>query len=404
MARFRPRNTRRVADDQPALKLWSRTLNRRTFLFLIPSALLFGCSHRDVKKGVRSTQRALSGDVAGAVGAYIPTSGVPEVDQLVRRQVSALIGKIQKYWKDRKVPTETEYVKYTDGYQSRAVVNFETGRIRVETRRQDDPRGALRRAIVATLLTPEDPTTVDLLSDREVKIGGQPFLYDLVVDHENQNIRWPWRAERYADHLLRTRYETSGSGRSRVHFVSFEMVREYQGRQQFKFQDSVIRNARRFNQPPALIYAIMEAESSFNPYAVSHVPAYGLMQIVPTTAGRDCHQLIYGRPGTPTREYLFVPENNIRMGTAYLHILDTRYLKMVQNPRSREYCVIAGYNTGSGNVLRAFHRDRNQAVARINAASPREVYEHLVRNLPYQETRNYLPKVVRFKSKYASLR
>ncbi len=91
-------------------------------------------------------------------------------------------------------------------------------------------------------------------------------------------------------------------------------------------------------------------------------------------------------------------------GTAYLHILDTRYLKMVQNPRSREYCVIAGYNTGSGNVLRAFHRDRNQAVARINAASPQEVYEHLVRNLPYQETRNYLPKVVRFKSKYAALR
>lgn len=379
-------------------------MNRRTFLFLIPAALLFGCTQRDVEKGIRSTHRALSGDVAGAVGAYIPTSGVPEVDQLVRRQVSALIGKVQKYWKDRKVPTETEYVKYTDGYQSRAVVNFETGRIRVETRRQDDPRSALRRAIVATLLTPENPTTVDLLSDREVKIGGQPFLYDLVVDHENQNIRWPWRAERYADHLLGTRYETSGSGRTRVYFVSFEMVREYQGRQQFKFQDSVILNARRFNQPPALIYAIMEAESSFNPYAVSHVPAYGLMQIVPTTAGRDCHQLIYGRPGTPTREYLFVPENNIRMGTAYLHILDTRYLKMVRNPRSREYCVIAGYNTGSGNVLRAFHRDRNQAVARINTASPQEVYEHLVRNLPYQETRNYLPKVVRFKSKYASLR
>ncbi len=393
-----------MANQQPAQRRWNLTVNRRSFLTLIPTALLFGCTHRDVEKGIKSTQRALSGDVAGAVGAYIPTSGVPEVDQLVRRQVSTLISKIQRYWKDRKVPTETEYVKYTDDYQSRAVVNFETGRIRVETRRQDDPRGALQQAIVATLLTPEDPTSVDLLSDKEVRIGGQPFLYGLVVDHENQNIRWAWRAGRYADHLLRTRYETSGSGRSRVHFVSFGMIREYQGRQQFKFQEFVIRNAKRFNQPPDLIYAIMEAESSFNPYAVSHVPAYGLMQIVPTTAGRDCHQFLYGRPGTPTREYLFVPENNIRMGTAYLHILDTRYLKMVQNRRSREYCVIAGYNTGSGNVLRAFHRDRRQAVARINAASPQEVYEGLVRNLPYQETRNYLPKVVKLRSKYAALR
>ena len=377
-----------------------KLLARREFLLWLAALPLAGCTPSQVQQGIRAADRVLAGDAAGAVAGYIPVTGVAVVDRLVQRQVRALINEIRKRWDDEKVASETEYVKYTDDFQSRAIVNFERGEIRVETQREDEPQAALRQAIVTTLLTPEDPTKVDLLSAEEIKGDGRPFLYQLVTDHDGENIRWPWRAERYADHLLATAYRSETVGRRRLHFVNFAMVREYQANQQFKFQNYVLTNARRFNQPPPLIYAIMEAESSFNPYAMSHVPAYGLMQIVPTSAGRDVHQLLYGREGTPSRDYLFVPENNIRMGVAYLHILDTRYLRMIENPQSREYCVIAAYNTGSGNVLRAYHRDRNQAVAMINRNSPRANYNHLVRNLPYQETRSYLPKVVNLKEKY----
>ncbi|HKK50275.1 MAG TPA: transglycosylase, partial [Myxococcota bacterium] len=60
------------------------------------------------------------------------------------------------------------------------------------------------------------------------------------------------------------------------------------------------------------------------------------------------------------------------------------------------------YNTGHGNVFKAFTgRMRPKAAfARINRMSPTEVYEHLVRNLPYAETRRYLPKVVSRLSRY----
>jgi membrane-bound lytic murein transglycosylase C len=144
----------------------------------------------------------------------------------------------------------------------------------------------------------------------------------------------------------------------------------------------------------------MEAESSFNPYAISHIPAYGLMQIVPRSAGRDAHRLIYGKDGTPTKDYLFVPKNNIQMGSAYLSILNERYLAGVRDAKAREYCVIAGYNTGSGNVLKAFHSNRDTAFAQINRLNAAQVYQHLVNNLPYEETRRYLQKVSQFESKY----
>lgn len=377
---------------------------RRDFLLWLAFLPLAGCTPAQIQRGLSTTERVLSGDMAGAVSRQIPVTGLGVVDQAVRRQVQTMVREIGRRWTDEKVASEREYVKYTDNYQTRAIVNFDRGLIRVETVRPQKPRATLRRAIVATLLTPEDPARVDLLSAREIPADGRPFLYRLVVDHEGEYIRWPWRAERYADYLLAHAYRREPAGDRTVHYVTFAMVRQYQQNQQFKFQQAVLENARRFNQPPPLIFAIIEAESSFNPYAMSHVPAYGLMQIVPTSAGRDAHQLLYGRAGTPTREYLFVPANNIRMGTAYLHILDRRYLRGVENRLSREYCVIAAYNTGSGNVLNAFDRgDRTRALARINRLAPQEVYRHLVRNLPYRETREYLPKVVRLQDKYRGI-
>ncbi len=312
-----------------------------------------------------------------------------------------MVEKLAQEWGDEKVPSNKEYVKYTDDYRTRAIVNFQSGNIRVETLESENRREKLKTAIVHTLLTPQDPRQVDLLSDEQVEIGEKPFLYNLVLDQDNKPVRWEWRAKRYARYLLRNSSQQDTYNDRRRFFVQFEMVKDHAREQQRQYKEHVHNSAQRFRIDPSLIYAIIEVESSFNPYAISHVPAYGLMQIVPQTAGRDAYQLIYNRKGTPSREYLFQPANNIQMGTAYLHILSSKYLDEIHNPQTKEYCVIAGYNTGSGNVLRTFDSDRDKAFSRINSMSSQQVYKYLVRNLPYSETRDYLPKVTRAKHNYA---
>ncbi|ADU64890.1 Lytic transglycosylase catalytic [Desulfurispirillum indicum S5] len=384
----------------PSHSFWQTSFPRRAVLLSLALLPLSGCSSREVRRHFEQMGKAAVDEGLDTISSGIPSTGNTVMDELVRQQFRQLADRLRAKWGDERIASPTEYVKYTDDYNTRAIVNFETGSIRVETIASDNPRTVLEKAIITTLLTPEDPGKVDLLSDRAVEVGSQPFLYNLVLDHEGQPIRWEWRAQQYASYLIQTAYQQDRSQSLVRHFVSFAMVDGYQSNQQRHYQEYVSTNSQRFGIRQPLIYAIMEAESSFNPHAMSHIPAYGLMQIVPTTAGRDSHELIYGQPGTPTKEYLFVPGNNVRMGVAYLSILNDRYLARVTHPQSREYCVIAGYNTGSGNVLRAFDSDRSRAFDRINALSPQQVYHHLVQHLPYQETRDYMRKVTTFERKY----
>lgn len=144
-----------------------------------------------------------------------------------------------------------------------------------------------------------------------------------------------------------------------------------------------------------LIFSIMHTESDFNPKARSYAPAYGLMQLVPRSGARDAYQMVYGIDKILKASYLYNPENNIELGAAYLNILDKRYLKHIVNKTSRMYCAIAAYNTGVGNVSRAFTNGTSVKTAAnvINELTSGQVYAKLRANLPYDETKNYVKKV-----------
>ncbi|TKB51588.1 DUF3393 domain-containing protein [Ferrimonas sediminicola] len=159
---------------------------------------------------------------------------------------------------------------------------------------------------------------------------------------------------------------------------------------------------------PELIFAIIKAESSFNPRAKSHIPAFGLMQIVPSSAGKDVNDKLLNRHGKPSEYQLFQPSENIRYGTAYLHLLYDKYLARIEDPRARLYCTIAAYNTGPGNVARAFNPDRSRNILKaapiINQLSPVEVFDRLQGFLPYDETKVYLDRVVGYHEEFATLK
>jgi len=105
-----------------------------------------------------------------------------------------------------------------------------------------------------------------------------------------------------------------------------------------------------------LIRAVIKAESNFNPRALSHAGAQGLMQLMPATAR--------GLGVTDP----FDPEQNVMGGTRFLKSLLDRYNGDVDS-------ALAAYNWGPGNLDRKPDR------------------------LP-QETRNYLARVKQYYNSY----
>lgn len=105
---------------------------------------------------------------------------------------------------------------------------------------------------------------------------------------------------------------------------------------------------------PALVHAVIEAESNYQPSAQSHVGARGLMQVMPATA-RDL--------GVKSARLLFDPQENLEAGVKYLKFLLERFDGDLTS-------AIAAYNAGPGNVQK---------------------YEGIP---PFEETQNYVRKVL----------
>ena len=320
--------------------------------------------------------------------------------------IDSFSGDIQKRWGKREIKYagKSNYVKYIDNYLSRAEVDFQKGVITIETVSPTEPQKHLKNAIITTLLTPEDPENVDLFSSKEIKLGGQPFLYKQVLDQDKQPIQWTWRANRFADYLIAKEIKTKDVDFKKAYYVEIPMAADHLLQRSYQYAGIVRRASEKYDIPEDLIYAIIKTESSFNPYAVSWANAYGLMQVVPKTAGRDVFSLVKNRSGQPSPEYLFNPENNIDTGTAYFYILKNRYLKEVSHPISLEYSMISAYNGGTGGVLSTFDSsDRKRAMSDLNSLQPNQVYWALTKKHPNAEARRYLEKVTNFKKEFNSV-
>lgn len=120
------------------------------------------------------------------------------------------------------------------------------------------------------------------------------------------------------------------------------------------YHEQVKAAAAKFVLDPALIHAVIEVESRYNPRAISAKGAIGLMQVMPDTGRR------YG----VREQELRVPERNIATGTRYLTDLLQLFGGDVE-------LALAGYNAGE------------KAVAQHGDKIP-----------PYAETKAYVPRVL----------
>ena len=257
----------------------------------------------------------------------------------------------------------------------------------------------LKAAVTMVEEVPAEKQQAIVVARTEKRLSQQITQVEQFVEREELPLKQKKRAQRKVAELNSQLNELN----QRQDILTKKNIKSYKiqlKRDRFnkaeKYLSQVAMQANQWKVDQEVLLAIMETESHFNPMAKSHIPAYGLMQIVPSTAGADVNKKIFSINKNPTPELLFNGTKNIEYGSAYFNILLTRYLKEVENPTSRMYCAIAAYNTGIGNLARAFNngeRGRMKAINKINKMTPEQVFE-VIKTKTHTETQRYLIKVV----------
>lgn len=132
--------------------------------------------------------------------------------------------------------------------------------------------------------------------------------------------------------------------------------------QSLPFHQEVLEAANTTALAPALIHAVIAVESKHNPKALSKKGAFGLMQLMPSTAKR------FGLSGLKNASH----RQNILVGARYLKELLVLFDGNLE-------LALAAYNAGPANIKK-YH---NQIP-------------------PFQETQLYVPKVLKWYRKYSS--
>lgn len=149
----------------------------------------------------------------------------------------------------------------------------------------------------------------------------------------------------------------------------------------FPYQSLVYHYAARNHIDPFLVAAVIRTESKFNNQARSPKGAMGLMQLMPETAQWVADQMDY--PNFSTRD-LENPEVSIRLGTWYLASLKKEF-------NNNEILVLAAYNGGRGNV-KQWMRQYGWTMSFSD-----------VNQIPFQETREYVIRVLNSRQHYKEL-
>lgn len=326
-----------------------------------------------------------------------------------REGIEKLRKEIETFWGTGEFISSTrkDWVEYSDDKKSRSDVDFEEGTAVVEViltpeeaENEEVANKKLEDAVVGMVSSNGTTKDFETPTEKPEPLENTPVLEGQLQNSDGSVVNTE-NADNFAKEVItpeKVKKEivkgADGINRTKIS-VSLSLAPDHIKTRASKYQDEVNTFANRYKLPQELVYAVIHTESYFNPKAKSPAPAYGLMQLVPRSGARDAYQYVYKKDKILTANYLYKAGKNIELGSAYLQLLMTRDFKKVTDYNSRMLCAIAAYNTGAGNVSRAFTGKTNlsKAIPKINEMSYEELYGFLRKYLPYDETKDYIKKV-----------
>jgi len=307
-----------------------------------------------------------------------------------------MVAEIDRIWRDSLTTTKKEWVDYSDGYSTRSYVNFENGDMVLatmikasESRITELGKERIRRQL-AKALSSNNRSGRSILAGQIVDRHGQAVTQQNLDRYLNEEIL-P-RIKRDPQPLLGKdglpRYKLS---------VPMKLIPNHTMVRARPYIPEVRRQSQRFRLRPELVMAVMHTESYFDPLARSHVPAYGLMQLVPIYGAREAYQYVYGDDRVLPANYLYQPTNNIELGTAYLNLLIYKHFAKETHPVKNLYFSICGYNWGPTSIQRKIIRRYP-----TSTMTSEELYVVLRQRTP-EETSDYLKRVTERMPMYQQL-
>ena len=294
---------------------------------------------------------------------------------------------VKRKWDDPAFTSVTTWVNYSPDLESRSEANFFTGTLTftaIVALETADPQqtgadkiaGQVRRTLAA-----RTPQGIELLADQVAGPQGEAVSPDRVEPFIEKVV--------LPKLIINGTAYTANDGIRRVSMTSrIELLPDHVRVRARQYAPLVWRAAQRFDLDPALVMAMIHTESHFNPMARSGGGAIGLMQVIPRFAGLEAYLLLHKEEQIPDESYVYDPENNVLLGTAYYHLLKTRFFGKVRDPVKNRYLSLASYNLGPTIV-----RSRITPPHRPARLSRQALLAVIRRHTP-AETRGYLDGVL----------
>ena len=319
---------------------------------------------------------------------------------------------IEEKWEEFKSPEPKTFVEYSEDLNSRQSIDFEKGEVTIEVIVEEEP--SKEDGPVQSEKQKEekvkDTLTKELIGLIKKKADdNKPILKNQLNTNDGKEVTESNAKEKAADIVKAKKIDKkpykSKDGKKRVKYtVKVPLKRNHLDERAKRFENEILKQSKRWKLDPAIVFALMEAESSFNPKARSHIPAFGLMQLVPKSGARDAYKYVYNVDKLVTGDYLYKPINNIELGCAYFSKIRYYYFENIKDDELAYICSIPAYNTGIGNVSKTLCGKpyTNPAAKVASGMTADELYKKLTSDLKYEEARNYLEKVWKYKEKYKS--